>query len=534
MRLFYLDLNIKCLTIPPIYGIKNGYCNPNNKTVKKIEHSKKIEKKTLHIIKPEIEGDHSFNRTKIVATVGPACNTYEKLLDLVVAGVNVFRLNFSHGTHEEKREIIEHIRKINLELKTSVSILGDLQGPKLRVGEIENNGILVSPGDTFIFTNTKLIGNKEKVYLSYPNFAADVKVGNKIMIDDGKIEVMVKEILPNNDVKVEVLLGGIISSKKGVNLPDTKISLPALTEKDLLDLDFIMKRQLGWVALSFVRQPEDIMQLREILVEHKSKTKIIAKIEMPEAIPNIREIINASDAIMIARGDLGVELPVEKVPLIQKNIIRKCIHRAKPVIVATQMMESMIERTKPNRSEITDVANAVLEGTDAVMLSGETATGLHPTLVVQTMRKIILEVEKTEYRYDLEDELQPQAHSPSLPSDAICYNACNLAKDTACTALVGMTQSGYTGFMLSSYRPKVPLYIFTKQKSLINQLSLGWGIRAFFYDDEEMELDTIFADQINILKKNGFLKTGDLVVSTGSTPVNLQLPTNTIKISKVG
>lgn len=477
--------------------------------------------------------DHSFNRTKIVATVGPACNTYEKLHDLVKAGVNVFRLNFSHGTHDEKKKIIDYIRDINKKERTSVAILGDLQGPKLRVGEIENGGVPVSPGDKFIFTNQKIVGNKQKMYISYPNFHKDVKVGNKIMIDDGKLEVIVKKILPNNDVEVEVLLGGFLAPKKGVNLPDTKISLPALTAKDLADLDFILKQQLGWVALSFVRQVEDIKKLRKIIDKNNSKAKIIAKIEMPEAIPNIRDIINASDGIMIARGDLGVELPVEKVPLIQKNIIKKCIHRAKPVIVATQMMESMIERSKPNRSEITDVANAVLEGADAVMLSAETAAGQHPTLVVETMKKIILEIEKTEYNYDLDEVLQPQPHSPTLTSDAICYNACNLAKDVAASALIGMTQSGYTGFMLSSYRPKVPLYIFTKHASLINQLSLAWGIRAFLYDDDQQELDTIFSDQIAILKKQGYVKKGDITVSTGSTPVHLKIPTNTVKITKI-
>ncbi|WP_409966095.1 Pyruvate kinase [Mycovorax composti] len=477
--------------------------------------------------------DDTFCRTKIVATVGPACNTYEKLRDLVRAGVNVFRLNFSHGTHEEKKQIIEYIREINRKEKTHVAILGDLQGPKLRVGEIEGGGMSVKPGDKFLFTNQKIIGNNKKLYIHYPNFHKDVKVGNKIMIDDGKLEVIVTKILPNNDVEVEVILGGYISSKKGVNLPDTQISLPALTKKDLEDLKFIMKEQLCWVALSFVRRVDDIKKLRKILNKNNCKTKIIAKIEMPEAIPNIRDIINASDGVMIARGDLGVELPVEKVPLIQKTIIKKCIHRAKPVIVATQMMESMIDRTKPNRSEITDVANAVLEGADAVMLSGETATGKHPTLVVETMRKIILEIERAEYNYDLDEVLQPQPHSPTLTSDAICYNACNLAKDVSANALIGMTQSGYTGFMLSSYRPKVPLYVFTKHEGLINQMSLGWGIRAFLYDDENRDLDTIFSDQIAILKKKGYLKNGDIAVSTGSTPVRLKLPTNTIKITRI-
>jgi pyruvate kinase len=475
---------------------------------------------------------HTFHRTKIVATVGPACDTYEKLLELVKAGVNVFRLNFSHGSHEDKKTIIEHIRKINDTEPYNLAILGDLQGPKLRVGEIENGAIEVKPGDILTFTNEKIVGNHQRIYVSYPNLHEDVHIGNTILIDDGKLEVKVVKVLKNYDVQVEVTMGGILSSKKGVNLPDTKISLPALTDKDLADLEFIIQEKLDWVALSFVRSVKDLIILRNKLEEKKSKTKIIAKIEKPEALVNLRDIIVESDAIMIARGDLGVELPVEKVPLLQKQIIRKCLHRAKPVIVATQMMESMIDRNKPNRSEITDVANAVLEGADAVMLSAETATGQHPTLVVETMRKIIMEVEKTDYHYNLEDELAPQPHSPSFHSDAICYNACKLAKDVNAEALVGMTQSGYTGFMLSSYRPKSPLYIFTKEESLVNQLSLSWGVRAFYYGEEE-GLDNIIFDQIDILKQRGFIKAGDVVVSTGSTPVHLHLPTNALKITKV-
>ena len=494
--------------------------------------SKKVEKYFQKSMNKEAGVQHTNHRTKIVATVGPACDTYEKLLDLVRAGVNVFRLNFSHGSHDDKGKIIEHIRQINKKEPYNIAILGDLQGPKLRVGDIENGVIEVIEGDILTFNNEKVIGTKEKIYISYPNFHSDVKIGNIILIDDGKLEVRVLSIEKNNDVKVVVTLGGDLSSKKGINLPDTKITLPALTDKDLTDLDFIIEQKLDWVALSFVRNVKDLIILRNKLEEKKSKTKIIAKIEKPEAIENIRDIIVESDGIMVARGDLGVELPIEKVPLIQKQIIKKCLHRAKPVIVATQMMESMIERTKPNRSEITDVANAVLEGADAVMLSGETATGAHPTLVVETMKKIIEEVERTDYHYSLEDELAPQAHSPSFLSDAVCYNACKLAKDVEAQALIGMTQSGYTAFMLSSYRPKAPLFIFTKERTLVNQLSLSWGVRAFFYDEEE-SLDDIIFDQIEILKERGFLKSGDVAVSTGSTPVHLHLPTNTLKITKL-
>ena len=469
-------------------------------------------------------------KTKIIATVGPACNTYEKIIGLVHAGVDVFRLNFSHGKHEDHASVINIITKINEQYPFNIAILADLQGPKLRIGEVENKGVELHLGDTITFTMEKCIGTKSRVYLSYPNFHSDVKVGEKILIDDGKIEVRITEIHSNFDVSAVVTTPGLLSSKKGINLPETKISLPALTQKDLIDIDFIISQNIDWVALSFVRNPDDIHQLRSILKEKGSNAKIIAKIEKPEAIEHIREIILASDAIMVARGDLGVELPVEQIPMIQKNIIRKCIHRAKPVIIATQMMESMIDRVKPNRSEITDVANAVLEGADAVMLSGETAMGNHPSLVVETMSKIIAEVEKEEIVYN--KNLIPQPHSPSFLSDALCYNACKIADDVNANAIIGMTQSGFTGFMLSSFRPKSRLYIFTKTQSLVNQLSLSWGVQAFYYDKEN-SLDEIINDQIEIIKSKGLLKEGDVVINTGSTPVKEHLPTNAIKISKV-
>ncbi|MBS1743993.1 MAG: pyruvate kinase [Bacteroidetes bacterium] len=475
---------------------------------------------------------HSQKRTKIVATVGPACDTYEGLLGLVKAGVNVFRLNFSHGTHEDKKAVIENIRKIIKTEPYNIAILGDLQGPKLRVGEIENGKIELKEGDEFIFTTEKMVGTKEKIYVSYSNLTTDVKKGERIFLDDGKMEVEVIDILNNTEIKVRVTLGGILLPKKGVNLPDSALTMPSLTEKDLLDLEFILEQKIDWVALSFVRKAIDIIALKKLIKAGDSKMKVIAKIEMPEALKNLRDIIVESDGVMVARGDLGVEIPIEQVPVMQKDIIRKCMHRAKPVIVATQMMESMIDRTKPNRSEVTDVANAVLEGADAVMLSGETAMGNYPSLVVETMSKIILQVEKSMYDFNRDDILAPQPHSPSFLSDAICYSACKLAADSHANALIGMTQSGYTGFMLSSYRPKCPLYIFSKERTLISQLSLSWGVRAFYYAEEE-SLDDIIFDQINILKERGFLKQGDVVVNTGSTPVEHHLPTNIIKITKV-
>lgn len=471
-----------------------------------------------------------LHKTKIVATVGPASNTYDKLLALVNEGVNVFRLNFSHGTHEQHLEVIRHINKINASFPLNIAILADLQGPKLRVGEIENGVLALQKGDTFYFTNEYRLGNLDGIYLSYPDFHKDVKVGETIMIDDGKIEVKVLEVGADTRVKVEVTTPGFLTSKKGINLPDTKVSLPSLSEKDLADIDFIVMNSIDWVALSFVRTASDINGLREILKSKNHDAKIIAKIEKPEALDNLREIILASDAVMVARGDLGVELPLERIPMIQKNIIRKCIHRAKPVIIATQMMESMIDRTRPNRSEITDVANAVLEGADAVMLSGETAMGQYPELVIRTMVSIINEVEKEETVYNR--NLTPQPHSPSFMSDALCYNACEIARDVRANALIGMTQSGYTGFMLSSYRPSSPLFVFTKTHTLVNQLSLSWGVQAFYYEIEK-DIDKMIADQIGFLKNKGLLKEGDVVINTCSMPVQEHLPTNTLKITKV-
>ena len=469
-------------------------------------------------------------KTKIVATLGPACNNKEVLVQMIQNGVDVFRVNFSHANYDEVKERINLIREIDEEFGYHTAILADLQGPKLRIG-IVAEGAMLHPDDILTFTNENVEGNAEKVFMTYELFPKDVKIGEKILIDDGKLEVVVTDITAVGEVKVKVTYGGLLKPKKGVNLPDTKISLPAMTEKDFADLEFIVAEKLDWVALSFVRKAEDIIALKRIIKEKESAIKVMAKIEMPSALADLRNIIIEADGIMVARGDLGVELPVEKVPLAQRDIIRKCIHRGKPVIVATQMMESMISQVKPNRSEITDVANAVLEGADAVMLSAETATGFHPTLVVETMTKIITEVERTEYKYN-RDDLRPLSHSPSFLSDAVCYNACKIAQDISADSLIGMTAGGYTAFMLSSYRPKSPLFIFTKNRALVNQLSLSWGVRAFYYNKEN-SLDEIIADQIGRLKQMGFLKSGDVVVNTGSTPVHLHLPTNVLKISKV-
>ncbi len=471
-----------------------------------------------------------MSKTKIIATVGPSCDTKEMLYKLVKAGVNVFRLNFSHGSHEEKLQIINWIREINKDNNVNISIMADIQGPKLRVGEMEDGAVNFNEGDTITFITTKVIGNKDRVYLSYPNLHLDVKIGDHIMLDDGKLVTRVTDVHENGQVKAEFIIGGILGSKKGINLPNTQISLPCITPKDNVDILFCIKHEVDWIALSFIRKPSDIHTLRVILNEHKSFIKIISKIEMPEAVDNITEIVRESDGIMVARGDLGVEMPMERIPHIQKTIIRKCIHRAKPVIVATQMMESMMEKTQPNRSEITDVANAVYDGTDAVMLSGETAVGRYPELVVQTMRKICDEVEKEAVIYTR--DLIPQKHSPSFLSDALCYNACKIAEDLEAKAMIGMTRSGYTAFKLSSFRPHAEIYIFSDRQSIINQLSLCWGVRAFAYTKFESTDNTI-KDVQKILLDNNFIQTGDVVINTGSMPLNEQGIANMVKISVI-
>jgi pyruvate kinase len=473
-----------------------------------------------------------MNKTKIVATVGPACSSYEMLYELMKAGVNVFRLNFSHGTHQSHGEVIHHIRRLNAEYGYNTAILGDLQGPKLRIGEVENNELHLIPGQQILFTNEKCVGNAQRIYVSYPNLHDDVKVGQVILVDDGKIELKVIAIdHAKKEVRLECPLGGTLKSKKGINLPNTKISLPCLTEKDLLDLEFIIVQQLDWVALSFVRTQQDIIDIKKIITKHQSFIKVIAKIEKPEALEHLREIILEADGVMVARGDLGVELPVEQIPLIQKTIIRKCIHRAKPVIMATQMMESMMENTKPSRADITDVANAVLEGADAVMLSGETASGQHPLLVVETMKRIIVEVEKEEVVYN--KNLVPQKHSPTFLSDALCYNAALIAKEVDADALVAATRSGYTGFMVSSFRPHCPIYVFTDRKSLVNQISLSWGVRKAFYFENMNTIDEMIEGTHRVLKEKLFIKQGDVVVNSGSMPVSAEAPTNMVKISRV-
>ena len=473
----------------------------------------------------------NHQNTKIVATVGPASSSYSKLLELVQAGVNIFRLNFSHGQHSDHQKVINHIGYINEKYNLHIGILADLQGPKLRIGEIENNALQLEAGEVVTFVNEKCVGTKEKIYMSYQQFAQDVIVGERVMVDDGKLVFEVISTNKKNEVKLKVLFGGTLSSNKGVNLPQTKISLPSLTKKDRKDLEFMLTQPVNWIALSFVRSAKDVKDLRKRIEAKNHPAKIIAKIEKPEALERIDKIIKASNAIMVARGDLGVEVPMERLPLVQKDIIQRCIQRARPVIVATQMMDSMITSPSPTRAEITDVANAVLDGTDAVMLSGETSVGAHPVKVVEAMNKIIEEAEKQNQLSNWTRPI-PSRKSRTFLSDAVCFNAAKTAEEINAKAIVGMTSSGYTAFKVSSYRPKCGIYIFSDQVHMLATLNLVWGVRCFYYDKFTSTDETI-SDVTDILKYNGEVNVGDILINTGSMPLHRRHRTNMVKITLV-
>jgi pyruvate kinase len=470
--------------------------------------------------------------TKIVATVGPACSSYEKLLELVQAGVNVFRLNFSHGTYEDHLKVINHINYINEKYNLHVSTLADLQGPKLRVGKIKDNALILKPGDKITFVNEECIGTMESIYMSYPQFASDVNVGEKVLVDDGKLMFEVVDTNGTDKVDMKVLFGGTLSSNKGVNLPNTKISLPSLTVKDRKDLAYMLTiPSINWIALSFVRSAKDVKELEAIIQAAGHKAKVMSKIEKPEAIERIDKIIKASNGIMIARGDLGVEVPIEQLPNLQKEIIMKCRQRARPVIVATHMMDSMITNPIPTRAEVTDVANAVLDGADAVMLSGETSVGLHPEKVVEAMNKIITEAEKG---YKLTRERRPKLspNSRTFLSDAICRHAAKTAEEVNAKAILGVTSSGYTAFKVSSYRPEAKMYVFSDSNHMLNTLSLVWGVHCFYYNKFTTTDETIY-DLAEILIKSKVVEKGDVIINTGSMPLKARHRTNMMKITVI-
>jgi pyruvate kinase len=468
--------------------------------------------------------------TKIIATIGPVSSSYENLLALVEAGVDLFRLNFSHGTHEEHQQVIHHIVDINEKFGYHMGILCDLQGPKLRIGEIEDDTVRLEDGQEIIFCLKPCLGTAKKVYLNYKKFIVDVKPGERVLIDDGSLILEVKEIVDDNNAILKIIHGGPLSSNKGVNLPDTKVSLPCLTKKDLKDLKFILTQPVNWIALSFVRSSADIDALRKHVEAANHPAKIIAKIEKPEAVEDINRIIKKSNGIMVARGDLGVEVPMEKLPGIQKQIIKKCIQRARPVIVATQMMNSMIENPIPTRAEITDVANAVLDGADAVMLSGETSIGKYPVDVVLAMNKIIGEAEKD---YQMSGK-RPKASfkSRTFYSDVVCFSAAKTAEEIGAKAIIGMTKSGFTAFKLSSYRPNSKIYIFSDEPHMLATLSLVWGVQSFYYNKFTTTDETI-EDVVMILKKLGHVIEGDVIINTGSMPLHKRYRTNMLKITFV-
>jgi pyruvate kinase len=486
----------------------------------------------LEVNRPRMRKPHRQN-TKIVATVGPACSSYEGLLGLAQAGVDVFRLNFSHGSHEDHKKVIDHLNNINREYNLHLSILADLQGPKLRVGIIKDNALPLAEGDVITIVNRKdAAGTKDEIYMSYPGFAQDCKVGERIMMDDGKLVFEVAASNGTDTVKLRTLFGGVLSSKKGVNLPDTDVRQPSMTEKDREDLDFILTQEVHWIALSFVRKAEDITELRQLVEAAGHSAKVMSKIEKPEAMRNLHDIVLASNGIMVARGDLGVELPMEQLPLAQKQIVNMCIKYARPVIVATQMMDSMITNPSPTRAEITDVANAVLDGTDAVMLSAETSVGVHPELVVRSMAKIIAEAEKHYWPQIHSKRPVAQRQASTFLSDVICLNAAVVAEEIGAKGIVGFTVSGYTAFRVSSFRPKCPIFIFSDSHKALCSFSLVWGVECFFYDKFNTTDETV-EDSAEILKSSGFVTKGDLIVNTGSMPIDKRLRTNMLKVTEI-
>jgi len=477
----------------------------------------------------------SSKKTKIVATVGPTSETKEMLHSLATAGVNVFRLNFSHGTHADHLARLNTIREINEEFGLNLAILQDLQGPKIRIGLVaEKDGVLIEAGNKLILSNTEVLGTAEKVSTPYDGMYNDVKIGDRILMDDGKLEVLVTGI-EGSDVITQVVYGGLLKSKKGVNLPNTRVSMPSVTTKDYEDLDFGLEHNVEWVALSFVRTASEVIKVKEYIANKGKFARLVAKIEKPEAIANIDEIIEAADAIMVARGDLGVELPAEEVPMIQKMIVEKCNKAGKPVIVATQMLESMIESPRATRAELNDVANSVLDGADAVMLSAETASGKYPLLAVESMSRTIEKVEEnTNDVYFKYHAFVNEKPGQDKLNDNVVMSACRLARDTNAAAIIGITRSGYTSFRLSHHRPKAGLLIFTSNKVLMNTLALYWGTKVFFYDkDQDVSTDDLIEDIKLFLIEKGELKKGDVFINTLSMPVSKQRKTNTVKLSVV-
>lgn len=491
---------------------------------------KTFDQKTI-LFYSSMENTVALKRTKIVATVGPACNTKDKLRELVKEGVDVFRLNFSHGDHEGHAKVVQSIREINSELGTTIPILQDLQGPKIRIGKVENDGVPIEPGQELVITTDEsIVGTSQRVSTTYTSLPTDVSIGDMILVDDGKIELRVVGV-ENQDVVTEVIHGSVLKSRKGINLPDTALSTPSLTEKDRHDLEFGLEHEVEWIALSFVRHAEDITDLKERIAKAGKRCKVVAKIEKPEALKNIDAIIEATDGLMVARGDLGVEVPMEEVPLHQKMMVRKCNEAGVPVIIATQMMESMIENPRPTRAETNDAANAVMDGADALMLSAETAAGQFPLLVVKSMVRVITSMEAN--ITDIYNKFhEPAPDSEAMVHDNLVLASCKLSDTVGARAIIGMTQSGYTAFRLSSHRPKSHIFVFTQDKELLPTLNLLWGVKGFHFNGSSSTNET-FKEIEEILRSKEMLSRGDVFINTASMPFHNHGRTNMLKIGVV-
>ena len=477
-----------------------------------------------------------LKKTKIIATLGPASSDKETMLQLIQAGTDIFRINFSHADYDLVKKNVQTIRELNQEHGFSVGILGDLQGPKLRVGVVKE-GSYLNPGDILTFTNEKIEGDSTKVYMTYQKFPQDVKVGERILIDDGKLVLEVIETNQTDTVRAKTIQGGPLSSKNGVNLPNTNVSLPALTEKDIKDANFMLDLELDWIALSFVRHAQDIIDLKELMKNHptnKQKTPIIAKIEKPEGVKNIEQILQECDGLMVARGDLGVEVPMEEVPAIQKNLVEIARKYAKPVIIATQMMETMITSLTPTRAEVNDVANSVLDGADAVMLSGETSVGKYPVDVVKNMSKIVKNIEQTHFYQNKNSPIEHEFNcvDERFITNRICLAAVRIAKTANVEAIVTLTYSGYTAFQISAHRPNANIIVYSSNRRVLTMLNLLWGVRAFYYDMQKSTDETII--QVNMLAhSNGFVEQGDFVINLNATPAYEGGKTNTLRLTTI-
>ncbi|MGS2763379.1 pyruvate kinase [Sinomicrobium sp. M5D2P9] len=470
-------------------------------------------------------------KTKIVATLGPATSKKEILKEMIEAGVDVFRINFSHANYEDVAERIEMIRALNEEMGYNTSILADLQGPKLRVGVMAED-VVVNKGDEITFvTGEEFKGTKEKVYMNYKAFPKDVKPGELILLDDGKLMFEVLSTDKKTTVKAKVIQGGALKSKKGVNLPNTKVSLPALTKKDIEDAIFAIKCNVDWIALSFVRDSQDLLDLQELIKKHSDeKIPIIAKIEKPEGVENIDKIVANCDGLMVARGDLGVEVPAQEVPLIQKQLVLRAKKARIPVIIATQMMESMITSLTPTRAEVNDVANSVMDGADAVMLSGETSVGSYPVQVIEKMSSIINSVEHSPLIKVPQEP--PHIRTKRYITKSVCYHAALMANEIQAKVISTLTNSGYTAFQISAWRPQAYILVFTSNKRILAQLNLLWGVKAFYYD-RYVSTDETIEDVNGLAKEKGFVETGDMMISLAAMPIQEKGMVNTLRVTEI-